>query len=151
MYVHIGRRAPQVSAVGTSLMALAVGAWLAWHYDPTWFNRAGSLVIVSGVLLAVSRFHGWVHAEQMKHLQENFDTIVDTMMCGSVNTPQDLTPEAQQRIESVFLEQVQRKLAENYAAVKDELRAWEVLLVVAGTLINGFGDWSITTLKRLIA
>ncbi|MGE0351055.1 hypothetical protein [Hydrogenophaga sp.] len=132
-------------------MALAVGAWLAWYYDPTWFNRAGSLVIVSGVLLAVSRFHGWVHAEQMKHLQENFDAIVDTMVWGSVNNSQNLTPEVKQRTESVFREQVQHRLAENYAAAKDELRAWEVLLVVAGTLINGFGDWSITTLKRLLA
>ncbi len=40
-----------------------------------------------------------------------------------------------------------RKLDEVYAADKRRIRAWEVWLIVVGTIINGFGDLMIKSLK----
>lgn len=53
--------------------SLSAGFVLAWWSAPIWLNRAGSVVIVIGVLLAASRLADISEANVEKLISDNFD------------------------------------------------------------------------------
>jgi len=60
LYRFIGKHLPEIFALISAIVFLVVGLYLAFNFSPVWLNRAGALIIITGVLLAASRFHEWV-------------------------------------------------------------------------------------------
>lgn len=132
----------ELTAYVVAGMSLVCGTILAFQFGADWLGRAGSLVIVCGVLLASSR--------KFDRLQTKVDSFLgdaparehETVRIGLVASGMPAPTE----------EQVKNVAKAIVAEAKDEVdklidqRKWvfkwhEVGLVTAGTVVNGFGPW----------
>lgn len=60
-------------AVSLTTMILLAGVAIAWFHGPSWINRSGSLVIVVGVLLAISRLADLTEVKVSTLMSEHFE------------------------------------------------------------------------------
>ena len=44
----------ELFAIAIAFLLLILGFWLGWCFDPAWLSRIGALVIVIGVIFAVT-------------------------------------------------------------------------------------------------
>ena len=124
-------------------ISLIGGVFLAFTGDPDWVGRSGSLVICIGVLLAASRKVDRQEEASTKH-QTDFKTAMRPHIAGVLRETQSREPSfpevhaAEMEINASVPED---KLPSLFKAKRRALRMHEVTLVIAGTLVNGFGPW----------
>jgi hypothetical protein len=147
MYRFVGKHAPELIAVVSSSVVVLAGAYLSWFYDPLWLNRAGALVIIAGVLLAASRFHEWVQQKLGAFLEAHYDSIAEEALRSTRQDATPLSEEDRRKVKARLKAKVQDDLTVVIEAHKRRIRAWEVLLVVVGTFLNGFGEYLVSMLK----
>lgn len=132
----------EVTAYGLASIALACGTLLALRFGADWLGRAGSLIIVCGVLLASSR--------KFERLQIKVDCLLgdaparehETVRTGIIASGMPAPTEEQ--VSSVAKAIVAEAKAELDKLIDQRKRTFkwhEVGLVTAGTIINGFGPW----------
>lgn len=148
MYRFIGRHAPELIAVLASSFVILAGSYLAWFHNPAWLNRAGSLVIIVGVLLAASRFHEWVQQKLAAFLKTNYDAVADEVLRTVAEETTPLSDEYRRKVKALMKTGIRKDFARIVETDRRRIRAWEVLLVVVGTFLNGFGDYLISVLKN---
>ena len=115
---------------------------MAISFAPIWLNRAGSVVIVIGVLLATSRLADISEANVAKFTSDNFDKG----MAGAIRNVEETHTHILDNDQREALRKgVYAVINEGFAGLFEDWRRrvkrYEVSLVVAGTIINGFGDW----------
>ena len=147
MYRFIGRHAPELIALAISSAVVLAGGYLAWFYDPLWLNRAGALVIIAGVLLAASRFHEWVQHKLGAFLETHDDSVAEEALRTVEKEATPMSEEDRRKVKARMKAEVEKDLAKIVETGKRRIRAWEVLLVVVGTFLNGFGDYLVSMLK----
>lgn len=130
------------AAYCTVVLVTVFGVCASLRYEPAWLGRAGSLVIVIGVLLAASRKVETLHERVLKfvdgHRKNNPHLVRDEFRKLKMAEPTDTEVRA--------LEDVIYQSAKDDIAVLINERRWifklhEVAIVIAGTLLNGFGEW----------
>jgi hypothetical protein len=132
------------TAYAASVVALAVGLCLGWVCDPAWLARAGSVVIVNGVLLASSRkidlLYEKVKALVNAHRASEFQAVLSEFINRNGTAITSAQAEAlERRIYGEAHEEISMLVEERRRIFK----LHEVVLVVAGTLVNGFGEWAL--------
>lgn len=122
--------------------SLFAGLVLAWCFAPIWLNRAGSIVIVIGVLLATSRLADISEENVAKLFIENFDKGIT----GAIKIIEEahshiLGNDQREALRKGVYASMTKGFAGLFENWRRRVKRYEVSLVVAGTLVNGFGDW----------
>lgn len=139
MYRFIGKWHDLLLGIASTLVVLVVGSYLAYKYQPVWLNRAGSLIIIIGVILAVNR----IHEIYEKRFVELFDKTDEKGFVGLVeqNLERPLVPEERKdligQVRKTLIDQLQTRTTER----KRIFRYFEIWLIIVGTFLNGFGDY----------
>jgi hypothetical protein len=133
------------------IATLVAGGYLGYTTHPDWVGRAGSLLIVYGVLLATTRKFDLLHTKVLKFL-EDFRKKNKTLI------PEEL-PKLHQR-EPTCCETLAAELDVYQSAIYDiaeliderrrAFKVYEISLVIVGTLVNGFGPWLISYLMTAV-
>lgn len=154
LYHFVGKHIPEIFALLASGIALVVGGVLAWQSNPAWLNRAGSIIIMVGVLLAASRFHEWVVQKVSESIEKNPELFFQKALAVSEKQKgAPLTDEERTSVLAYIKEEYTDKegltnyLNSSIEPDKKRLKLWEIYLVVGGTFLNGFGDYIISILK----
>lgn len=158
LYRFVGKHLPEILALIGSTIVFIVGIYLAFNFEAVWLNRAGALIIIIGVLLAASRFHEWVAQQVITRMEKNPDEF--SLLALDIHEKQTGTHlSEEERIK--FLSMVKEQLTKNLASeewfvkhigsivepAKQRIKLWEIYLVVAGTFLNGFGDYIVSLWK----
>ena len=133
-------------AYAASIVVFVLGLALGKIYDPAWLGRAGSLVIVCGVLLAASRKIDILHIKARAlieaHREREFKSIL-----SEFNSPDGspITAEQAKELEQRIYAEAEKELGGLIEERRRVFKLHEVSIVIAGTLINGFGEWALGT------
>lgn len=130
------------TAYAAALVAVAAGLYWGVSCDPAWLSRAGSVVIVCGVLLAASRKIELLQAKVSGFLANHSTTEFDAILLEHQNA--DGTPirdEQAQNLRKEIYGEIQSEIASLIDQHRRVFKLHEVGIVVAGTLVNGFGEW----------
>lgn len=127
---------------------LVAGVYLGFKINADWLGRAGSLLIVYGVVLATTRKFDVLHSKVLKFIdayrKNNKALLRDEFYKMHKRQPTD--------VEALSAElDVYQSAMVDMADLIDERRrvfkAFEVALVIIGTVVNGFGPWLVTCAK----
>jgi hypothetical protein len=155
LYHFVGKHIPEILALLVSGIVLVVGGVLAWENNPAWLNRAGSIIIIVGVLLAVSRFHEWMVQKVSETIEKNPELFFQNALAiveRKKGAP--LSDEERTTVLAGISEEYKNKdgleiyMNSLIEPEKKRLKLWEIYLVVCGTFLNGFGDYIISILKN---
>jgi hypothetical protein len=129
-------------AYSLTAISVAAGTLLGIRHDPDWLGRAGSVIICIGVLLAASRKVDRTEETIRKHLLQSRESM-RPHIAGVIR---DVSNREPTWAEVHFAEaEIESNVHDNITPVLKKqrrvLRVHEVTLVIAGTLINGFGPW----------
>lgn len=131
------------AAVVLCTASLAAGLILACLFEPAWMNRAGSVVIVIGVLLATSRLADITESKVQKLIGDNFEKgMGDAIRSIEEAHGHSLDNEQRAALHKGVYDSMTKGFAELFENWRRRVKRYEVSLVVAGTLVNGFGDWA---------
>ena len=154
LYHFAGKHIPEILALLASGIALVVGGVLAWQSNPAWLNRAGSIIIMIGVLLAASRFHEWMVQKVAESIEKNPELFFQKALAVfEKQKGAPITDEERTNVLANIKEQYpEKEELTNYMTTliepdKKRIKHWEIYLVVGGTFLNGFGDYIILILK----
>ena len=148
MYALIGRFGLDITALITSAVVLAVGIYLSWHDAAVWLNRTGSIIIVIGVLVAACRFHDRMQSHLSEKAEENEDALFEKVKLKlEIELGEQIKPESAKDLRPMVRETFQKEITSLVEIEKRRIKLLEVLLVVGGTLLNGFGDYAVCLLK----
>ena len=154
LYHFVGKHIPEILASLVSAIVLVVGGVLAWKTNPAWLNRAGSLIIIVGVLLAASRFHEWIAQKVSETIEKNPELLFQKVL-AIVERKKGVPLSDEERttaLENIKEEYKNKEELTSYMhsliePEKKRLKLWEIYLVIGGTFLNGFGDYIISVLK----
>lgn len=125
-----------------AILATICGVWAGVVYEAAWLGRAGSVVIVAGVSLAASRKIDTLSAKVLdfidKYRKDNPDLVRD--VCKELGDD-PLTPERIIAVEGSVYDSAQKELGELIKNRRRLFKLHEVVIVIYGTLLNGFGEW----------
>ena len=129
-----------------TVITVAAGIYFGLNCDKDWLGRAGSLVIIYGVLLAASRKVDLLHSKVLlfvdNYKKQNSSLVRDEMKLLFGRDPTD------QEVSSVESAIYASARSDIQALIEERRRIFklhEVALVVFGTFVNGFGSWIIGT------
>ncbi|WP_122358101.1 hypothetical protein [Pseudomonas coronafaciens] len=131
-------------SVGFSVVCLVWGIWFGYTGDPTWLNRCGSLIIVTGVAVASFKLGDILHLQIKDFIEKNeaaqLEQLYDAyekFWGGPLDKQfkEKLTIAVREKTERTFSDYITRRV--------DRVKKVEISLLILGTLINGFGDWAI--------
>jgi len=129
-------------AVSLATVILIAGVAIAWFYGPSWINRSGSLVIVVGVLLAISRLADLTETKVSALMNEQFENGMQHAIQEIEATHgHTLTPAQREALGQSVRISMSRGFSAMFEDWRKRVKRFEVSLVVVGTLVNGFGDW----------
>jgi len=154
LYHFVGKHTPEILALLVSAIVLVVGGVLAWKTDPAWLDRAGSLIIIVGVLLAASRYHEWL-IQRVSEIIDNSPELIFQKALAIVERKKGTPVSDEER--NILLENIKEEFKNKeelksymHSLIEPEkkrLKLWEIYLVVGGTFLNGFGDFIISLIK----
>lgn len=155
VYLFVGKYFPEVAAIAVSGVALSIGLVSGWDNDPENFNRAGSILIVVGVVLAVSRYSEWMLGKTKIDIEKNRLVFIESLLSKIEDrTGRPLSDGERVSARLNLNRQIDKgeifdEFSTNYLeSSRSRLRSWEVWLVVLGTLVSGFGDLFVHWLKN---
>jgi hypothetical protein len=148
MYRFIGKYLPEILALLVAAVVAQVGLYLAWTYEPVWLNRAGALIIITGVVLAASRFHEKVHGRALATIEANYNLLIDEMAKKFESPDGPQNGEDRERLRVIMMPAIRSAFAQSLELNARRIRMWEIWLVIIGTFLNGFGDYIISIAKR---
>jgi len=146
MYRFVGKWHDLIIALLLTLVIFVTGSYLAYFHNPVWLNRAGSLIIIVGVILAVNRIHEIFENRFIKLLDGEDEKIIQEVLTEhKVDKP--LSSEQRAKLKEV----IQTKFADALRSVtlsrKIIFKYFEVWLIIVGTFLNGFGDYIVCLFK----
>ena len=149
MHQLIWKYLPEIFALMLAGVAALVGLYLAWFSEPVWLNRAGALIIITGVTLAASRFHERAHNRAISAIEANYDLLIDEVSKELDSTTSETASERRDYLRQNLLPAIRLAFIKSLESNTRRIRMWEIWLVIIGTLLNGFGDYIITIAKRI--
>ena len=129
-------------AVSLATVILLAGVAIAWFHGLSWINRSGSLVIVVGVLLAISRLTDLTESKVSTLMDENFENGMQRAIQDIESTHgHKLTPAQREALCQGVRISMSRGFSAMFEDWRIRVKRFEVSLVIVGTIVNGFGDW----------
>jgi len=129
------------TAYGCAVIATIVGAYASIKCDPAWLSRAGSIVIVCGVLLAASRKIELLQAKVAGFIANHSATEFDAILAEHKNPDGSSISKSQgEKLRKEIYAEAQSEIASLIEERRRVFKLHEVAIVIAGTLINGFGE-----------
>ncbi|WP_434695139.1 hypothetical protein J3P89_17995 [Pseudomonas sp. Z1-14] len=136
--------------VGVCVATAIGGAVAGYAYDPPWLNRAGSVIIVVGVLAAsvrlqqvltspISRFREMGDEKQLQELYEVHERFFGRPLDTAYK--KGLESLVNKGLETMFANYIEKRVK--------RLKSVELSILIAGTLINGFGDLLVLGIQKL--
>lgn len=147
-YRFVGHFWVDILALFLSAVVFAAGCYLAWSSSPSWMNRAGSLIVIIGVVVAVSRFPEWLGRKIHSSIDYNELSKNVAAKFAREELGQLLSPQQRDKIDCITKSDAPEHLTSMVEATKRRLKVYEIYLVVGGTFINGFGDYVVCLLKQ---
>jgi len=169
LYKFIGPH--EIIAFLAAAIFLAGGLYLALFLEEIWLNRTGALIIIVGVLLASSRFHEKKliemraksekefesHFKTLGQVYEGWDKVMDALEnVNDIKTNINIKKiDLAKKIELVEMESELKTLIkemydELHTKSKIIIKKYEIILIVLGTLLNGFGDLLILLVRHYL-
>ena len=134
------------AAYTASIGALFAGLVLGYSYDPVWLGRAGSVIIVCGVLLAASRKIDILHDKSKELIAEHRKKMFPEILSEFTDADgSPISPEQAKKHEQRIYDETTNDVGALIEERRHVFKLHEVSIVVAGTLINGFGEWGLKT------
>lgn len=152
MFRFIGRDPVGFIALLSFGLIISLFGYLAWFHSPLWLNRAGALLIIVGILLVASRLEDWLKNTSNRIVDENFDSIfTEQLKKAQIDFPEyEITEQTSKNLKTKTTTLVNEKLENLHRNYILRIRSLEIILLITGTFLNGFGDYIITLLKKLI-
>jgi len=136
--------------VGVCIAIAVGGAISGYFYDPPWLNRAGSVIIVIGVIAAsvrlqevltsqINRFREMSDEKQLQELYEVHERFFGRPLDAAYK--KGLESLVNKGLETMFANYIERRVK--------RLKSVELSILIAGTLINGFGDLVVLGMQKL--
>lgn len=148
MHQFIGKYLPEILALLVAAVVALVGLYLAWFCEPVWLNRAGALIIITGVALAASRFHERIHGRALATIEANYDLLIEEMAKKFDSPDGPTSNEERERLRVKMMPAIRQAFTKSLELNARRIRMWEIWLVIIGTFLNGFGDYIISIAKR---
>lgn len=150
MHQLIGKYLPEILALLLTGVTILVGLYFAWFIEPVWLNRAGALIIITGVTLAASRFHEKAHSRALSAIEANYDLLIKEVSEKLANLNSETVSETRSDyLRQTMLPAIRQAFVKSLETNARRIRMWEIWLVIIGTFLNGFGDYIITLTKRI--
>ena len=141
------------AAYAAACLAGWLGICLGIANDPAWLGRAGSLIIVCGVLLAMSRKIDLLHAKTTNFLERHFRTDARGTYLDEAKKAGRPVPSEDEI--NARLQEIAGEATSQIGILIDERRRvfklHEVTLVIVGTVVNGFGEWALRQIPSHVA
>jgi hypothetical protein len=128
-------------ALALTCIFLGLGIYLGISKEAAWLNRFGSLIIITGVLLAATRF-----PETLANRVDDFTTKIGPLIVQAIieNNERFHGRELEASHKSKLIEGVEarfKKELSTYQANRNRaFKLYEIAIVSFGTFVNGFGD-----------
>lgn len=137
----------EASALAAAALFLILGVYLGFTKDAALLNRAGSLVIICGVLLAATRFTEILSRRVDEFIKQNDNLLLSKIIESHESFFGTSLDEA---YKSKLAEAVEEKQQETFSTYQNkrnrEFKLYEIGIVSFGTFVNGFGDLAIKTI-----
>jgi len=148
LYRFAGRLWIDIGAILSSALVLVGGSYLAWTVSPVWLNRAGSVIIVIGLVVAALRFHEWFDQKVSEFVSNNYSSVLNDAIDEIIGEEElSISGEDRVRLHSLSMTKTNDMLSAVIARNNHRMQIYEIYLVIAGTLLNGFGDYVVCGLK----
>ena len=142
----------EAMAYSLSMLITFGGMYLAFTYEGVWLSRAGSLVVCIGVIFSVSRVNEILSAKVGKFVAENYNDVFSEVFAATgQELEQSFTAEQKSKLEAELYKSMVGDINDELDKRKRKLKLHEVAIILAGTLLNGFGDWLVGSLKHFFA
>jgi hypothetical protein len=140
------------AAYAASIAAFIAGLFLGHAYDPAWLGRAGSVIIVCGVLLASSRKIDILHIKARALIDAHREKEFQPLLSEFTNPDgSPITKDQAKKLKKRIYAEAEKEIGELIEERRHVFKLHEVSIVVAGTLINGLGELTLrTVLSALI-
>lgn len=148
-YVFIGKHVIEVWGILIALIVLLQGVYLSWTVNPVWLNRAGSLITIVGILLTALKFPEWFEKRLLAHFESSQLMTDDYLKELAGDKGKELTENHLSQIRSLMRVELKKMTKKIKLAQISRLKVFELFLILAGTFLNGFGDYIITSIKAL--
>jgi hypothetical protein len=150
IYIFVGRHAPEVWGLAISVLVLVICIPLAWNQQPAWLNRGGTVITIVGVLLAYVDFSKWIRSRVEMFWANNADLIARNALANATGKAGAMTGKQLETLIAEAKTEVFGELDQILAIDRRLVRHLEVILVIVGTFLNGFGDYIIGALKSIV-
>lgn len=148
LYGFIGRHWIDSVALLGSLTILMAGIYMAWNSSAVWLNRAGSLIVIIGVILATSRVHQWLERWTSAFFERNYDSLFKDVAAAIGRQQGDpLSSEVTHALAARVKADVHKQLASKFERDRGHFKLYEFYLIIGGTFLNGFGDYFVCLFK----
>ena len=139
------------TAYAASIAAFVAGIFLGQAYDPAWLGRAGSVIIVCGVLLAASRKIDILHIKAKALIESHREKEFQSLLAEFTNSDgSPITTEQAKELKQCIYAEAEKDIGALIEERRHVFKLHEVSIVVAGTLINGFGEWALKTVLLVL-
>jgi hypothetical protein len=149
-YIFVGRHAPEVWALTISGVVLVICTRLAWSQQPAWLNRGGTIITIVGVLLAYVDFPKWIRSKAELFWANNADLTARNALANATDKAGAMSGKELENLIAEAKSEVFSELNQTLAIDRRLVRHLEVILVIVGTFLNGFGDYIIHLLKSRV-
>jgi len=148
MYGFIGKWHDLIAGVVSTIALIVAGIYLAFHYQPVWLNRAGSLIVIIGILLAVNRVHKIFENRFIEMFDKDGDKVLsDIIELTEKRVDKPLTAAQVANLKGLARIALVRQLPAVTTERKHIFGYFEVWLVIIGTFLKGFGDYLVCLFK----
>ena len=133
----------ELSAIVIAVLLIALGLWLGWHFDPAWLSRIGALVIVIGVIFAVTDLPIALE-RRARAIAKVTNALVFNSWLNQVEDEEHktYTPAERDTLWKYFEKLNAPDINREASIPRKRFLFVEAIIVCVGTLANGFGEWA---------
>jgi hypothetical protein len=110
-------------------------------------NRAGSLIVIIGIVVAVSRIPEWLERKAASFV-DNDALYKDVAAIVGREQGEPFSRQQRDELDSILKTHGPKYVASKVESTQGRLKVYEIYLVVGGTFLNGFGDYVVCLLKN---
>lgn len=143
---------PSLIAFGIAAAALCLGIYFGWTHDPIDLNRSGAVIAIAGIYLTYSKY--LVRAEQQleTYVTERFDDAMSKVLDSWENEGKPIDNFLfERRLRTNVRNKLHSGVRSRIVALRSSFQRVEIGLIAVGTILSGFGDLIVCTLKRAVA
>lgn len=140
----------EIVAIAIAALLIAIGLCLGLNYDPVWLGRLGALVIVVGVIFAVTDL-----PIALERRARAIAKVTNALVFSSWLTDREeeqhktYTPAERDALWKHFEKLSATDIDREASIPRKRILLVEATIVCVGTLANGFGEWVVKTVMAM--